>query len=248
MSARSAILVEEGHFSLAIQDIDKSLESKDKDYKLLERKAQCLLSLDNLDEALETAKEALEALTASGMKAGRLKSKQDQLNKLIKSIITKKKSIVNEGSNINREANLALSLEEPNKSFPNLSNALEIVYSKDRGRYCIAKSDIPCGTLIAVEQPYAWMLDKAESKALCWHCFEPLIAPLPCSECSGVLFCGQKCKYLYHLSYKFNFRYMRGLISYTFYIILYFTQLQFLMINTLLNYCTLNFMQFHKFN
>ena len=50
------------------------------------------------------------------------------------------------------------------------------------------------GELIAVERPHAAMLDRSEARRLCWHCFRALLAPVPCPGCSGVLFCGPRCR------------------------------------------------------
>ena len=57
----------------------------------------------------------------------------------------------------------------------------------------MAKRDIAVGELIALDTPYAAMLDKEEVRTLCWNCFKKLESPVPCPRCSGVLFCGSKC-------------------------------------------------------
>ena len=38
------------------------------------------------------------------------------------------------------------------------------------------------------------MLERAEARRCCWHCFRALLAPVPCEGCSGVLFCGPRCR------------------------------------------------------
>ena len=106
-------------------------------------------------------------------------------------------------------------LKNPLSKFPTFSDALRISYEKGkdasihfsnqtgttimlqfpgRGRFIIAERDIEIGELIAVENAHVAMLDKDEIKRLCWHCFLPLRAPVPCDTCSGVLFCNDSCK------------------------------------------------------
>ena len=45
-----------------------------------------------------------------------------------------------------------------------------------------------------MERPHVAMLDRSEARRLCWHCFRALLAPVPCPGCSGVLFCGPRCR------------------------------------------------------
>ena len=85
--------------------------------------------------------------------------------------------------------NLVPELKEPHPKFPNFSNSISVQYDPEgvRGRYCVASRDIEAGELLAVETPFVWLLDKDSCRAHCWHCFRPLLAPVPCPQCAGTL-------------------------------------------------------------
>ena len=85
-------------------------------------------------------------------------------------------------------------LADPHPNFPSFSSAVSVRHEKSRGRYCVAGRPIEVGELIAVERPHVAMLDRAEAPRCCWHCFRALLAPVPCAGCSGVLFCGPRCR------------------------------------------------------
>ena len=60
----------------------------------------------------------------------------------------------------------------------------------------MANRDIEAGEVIAIDQPFVKHLDKEYTKTHCWHCLRstqnhPII---PCSMCSGVLFCTEFCR------------------------------------------------------
>lgn len=74
------------------------------------------------------------------------------------------------------------------------SSSVEVRYSPGQGRFCVAARDVAAGELIALDSAYASMLDREEARALCWNCFQALLAPVPCQGCSGVLFCSFECE------------------------------------------------------
>lgn len=83
--------------------------------------------------------------------------------------------------------NLVPELKECHPKFPNFSSSISVQYDPEgvRGRYCVASRDIEVGELLAVETPFVWLLDKESSRVHCWHCFRPLLAPVPCVQCAG---------------------------------------------------------------
>ena len=56
--------------------------------------------------------------------------------------------------------------------------------------------DIEPGEIIAVDRPVVKHLDKEYTKTHCWHCLRSTqkYATVPCSMCSGVLFCSELCR------------------------------------------------------
>jgi hypothetical protein len=202
MANRSAVWADKKQWTLAIRDIDFALDMGypvDLKYKVLERKAQCLFSKggdDNVQEAKRCIAEAVLVLQESKLKGAKLKAKERQLINMGQ--LLKPEPDVETGW----QSPLLPVLAEPHPNFPTFSSCVAVRYEKGRGRFCVASRNVEVGELIAVETPHVAMLDKAEARSLCWHCFRSLLAPVPCSKCSGVLFCGPKCKYLYNCCFR----------------------------------------------
>ena len=67
--------------------------------------------------------------------------------------------------------------------------------------------DIEPGEIIAVDRPVVKHLDKEYTKTHCWHCLRSTqkYATVPCSMCSGVLFCSELCRKISQDTYhKYN--------------------------------------------
>ena len=64
--------------------------------------------------------------------------------------------------------------------------------------YCLLSlyRDIEPGEIIAVDRPVVKHLDKEYTKTHCWNCLRSTqkYATVPCSMCSGVLFCSELCR------------------------------------------------------
>ncbi|KAJ1530740.1 hypothetical protein ONE63_005595 [Megalurothrips usitatus] len=79
-------------------------------------------------------------------------------------------------------------------SMPAASAALEARSDERRGRHLVAAQDIPAGSALIVERPYAWSLSWEEMATHCLHCCSPVLASEPCPHCSDVVFCGTECR------------------------------------------------------
>ena len=195
---RSAVWVDKEEFSLAIRDAELAFDSrypKDLHYKLYERKAQCQIALHEKQAASDTLINAVESLEYSNLKADRRTAKLKVLQKMVADVDQMKSNSDSPDQNSPKYGkNLLPIMKNAHKHFPSLSEAIEVRYEKGRGRFCIAKETIESGDLIAVEQPFVWMLDKDETRTHCWHCFRSVIAPVPCHSCAGLVFCGPKCR------------------------------------------------------
>lgn len=192
-ASRSAILAEARHWHLAIGDADLGLASGYPDHqahKLWERKSQCHMALGQADLAVAAAEAAIAALSQSKLKPAKIKSKQDQMAKLV----TMAAKGLGKPVELQTQPGPVV-LSEAHPKFPTFSNCVKIDFADHCGRFCVATRDIEAGELIAVEEAFAWMVDKAEAKSTCWHCLQPLLAPLPCDSCSSLLFCGHACEY-----------------------------------------------------
>ena len=58
----------------------------------------------------------------------------------------------------------------PNPLFPQLSDAVQIKFARNRGRYAVAARDIKIGELVAMEKAFVSFLDKEQRLTNCWHC------------------------------------------------------------------------------
>jgi hypothetical protein len=76
------------------------------------------------------------------------------------------------------------------------ANSITIKQTKHQGRFTVANRDIKAGELLAVDAPAVKHLDKEYIKTHCWHCLKSTYrsAIVPCSMCSGVLFCCEQCR------------------------------------------------------
>ncbi|KAF0300345.1 SET and MYND domain-containing protein 4 [Amphibalanus amphitrite] len=75
-----------------------------------------------------------------------------------------------------------------------VSSAVELVTSERRGRHLVATTDIPPGSVVIADEPFAWSLHPPRWTTHCQHCCRPADCPLPCPNCASVLFCSQPCR------------------------------------------------------
>ncbi|XP_047368499.1 SET and MYND domain-containing protein 4 isoform X1 [Vespa velutina] len=81
-----------------------------------------------------------------------------------------------------------------NSKLPSASALLEIRETKFAGKEAVATKDIYPGDCLVVEEPLAACLLPEFYGTHCQHCFSRLRAPIGCTECSTVAFCGRKCR------------------------------------------------------
>ena len=190
---RSAVWLDKNHHSLALRDADFAFETdypEDLHYKLYERKGLCFTALQRKAEAKEAFNNAVNSLQKSSLKGDRLKSKQKALEKLLAETDAKTEAKTEK----NYSENLLPKMDKTHATFPSFCDAVEVKFEEGRGRFCVANRTIESGEIIAIEKPFVWLLDKEETRANCWHCFRPVIAPVPCKSCAGLVFCGPKCR------------------------------------------------------
>ena len=93
------------------------------------------------------------------------------------------------------KVNQGLCLLDKNEDYPNFSASLKVKRTGHQGRFVVAKKDLEPGELIALDEPSVTYLDNKYSKTNCWHCLKGCrLTALPCSGCSGVVFCCKGCK------------------------------------------------------
>ncbi|XP_063989098.1 SET and MYND domain-containing protein 4-like isoform X2 [Diachasmimorpha longicaudata] len=81
-----------------------------------------------------------------------------------------------------------------NAELPGASAAIAIRYSGKYGRHVVATRDIDVGEVLAVQMPYAAVLELDRRNTNCWYCLKQTWSGIPCDECVTVLFCSEECK------------------------------------------------------
>nr|XP_060612740.1 SET and MYND domain-containing protein 4 [Anolis sagrei ordinatus] len=73
------------------------------------------------------------------------------------------------------------------------SASVRLAYSKDKGRHCIAETDIVPGEVLLKEEAFVSVLRPGNGDVHCHHCLRPLVASVPCCGCSYAKYCGSAC-------------------------------------------------------
>ncbi|CAL4112866.1 unnamed protein product, partial [Meganyctiphanes norvegica] len=208
---RSAVLYELKQYKKSIADIDSALKfgyPQAQHHKLAERKAKCLIALKKHKEAkslLEKTIATLSSLITEDTKKSLEKLEADCHcdDQLTSDGIYKDQPQRKLSSLSNDELLFAFTnpsppiLKEVNPKIPVFSSALDLSYSKSRGRSVIATRDIKPGEVLAVEAPYISMLiseDHSNLRNHCYVCTAHSLTPLPCAQCNKVIFCSDSCR------------------------------------------------------
>ena len=76
-----------------------------------------------------------------------------------------------------------------------VKDALQVMYTPERGRFVVADRDIDVGECIIHEEA---IVNKAKFQCSLSHCYncqkDTRITPIPCDTCAGVVFCSDDCK------------------------------------------------------
>jgi len=189
---RSFSLLKLGDHESAIEDIDLAIEAgypEEKRYKLVERKAKCLVNIGRKKKAEETLNLALKSLEFS-------KCQEDEKLKIrqnIKNQIKQVKSVNNVQSSDDKLTRNEM--DDSNPLLPGFSSAVKVVHDDVRGRYGVATRDIEPGTFILEEKPVAAILKEQHKTTHCDHCLSRLSSLLvPCRSCTDVLYCSATCR------------------------------------------------------
>ena len=184
---------------LAISDINLAIEAGYPDtlmHKLYERRAKCHLGLRRHREAGDDVNTALKYLKCSNLTEEKRALKEKELRKVASLM---ERELRNAGDPGGEEGGDTRDGDNgppftPNPLFPQLSDAVQIKFARNRGRYAVAARDIKIGELVAVEKAFVSFLDKEQRLTNCWHCMACTQAPIPCLHCSGVVFCSTACR------------------------------------------------------
>ncbi|XP_037091108.1 SET and MYND domain-containing protein 4-like [Pollicipes pollicipes] len=82
----------------------------------------------------------------------------------------------------------------PHPRLRRVSAALDLAVDDRRGRMLVANTDIPPGSALIADEPFAWSLHPPRWVTHCQNCCRPADCPLPCPDCASVLFCSESCR------------------------------------------------------
>ncbi len=77
---------------------------------------------------------------------------------------------------------------------PNSKCKFSVRHSPDRGRYAVASSSLLAGDTVYVERAYSSALYPDRMGSHCSNCLARTDSPVPCTNCSGVVFCSFACR------------------------------------------------------
>lgn len=199
LANRSAALNHLVQYEDTLADIKRCLDlgyPRHLRYKVLERKARCLLVLKRNQEAITAFQDTISALDDASKLDKEKKQKMLTDSKLMLEILHKGLVLAGNPKDpepLKRAAPTPKLPGKPNPQYPAASDAINIDYDDVRGRYATATKDIQPGEVLLVERPHSGVLLAEFSRTHCQNCFLKCPIPLPCPKCPNVVFCSDKC-------------------------------------------------------
>ncbi|XP_032793835.2 SET and MYND domain-containing protein 4 [Daphnia magna] len=200
---RSAALFHLDAYARALVDIDQALASGYPDelrYKLVERQAKCLMALGRpTDQIAATCESAIKCVNDSRLDLVKRQQFERDMKQLISESAVPNQMIpaVNIKSIKDKEKkHLPDITAGRNIEHPSFSSKIRIEEDAISGRYGVADSPIRVGDVIAVDEPYASVMNPEKFATHCHHCYRPLDLGelLPCPNCTNVNFCSVTCR------------------------------------------------------
>lgn len=193
LANRSAALFRLQLFKECLQDVDLALKNgypKNLRHKLLLRKGKLLLTWKKCKQALEVFKEA-----------ERRWPPKEKKNSAIFDELMKAKQCAADSDfppDDERIEPLPRVKKGESPSLRNMSAALDLKVTEEKGRHIVANTDINEGDILFVEKPYAFVVlpnnsDTDGGHNYCHNCCTDVIAPIPCQSCVTAIYCSEAC-------------------------------------------------------
>jgi len=195
LANRSAALQRLNQAERGIVDIDLAIKAgypKDKMYKLLERKGQLLLEQKLYEDAQENFKIAKKHVANSSLSSGKQDKFLSDIEKQIKKIQGKENIKTSEKTS--SKSSEFCQIDDVHPLYTSLHRKVEVKYTKEQGRFTVAKEKIPAGTTVLAEDPLGWALEVEKFGTNCQHCLGQISVIIPCQYCTSVAFCCVECK------------------------------------------------------
>ncbi|XP_057377156.1 SET and MYND domain-containing protein 4-like [Daphnia carinata] len=200
---RSAALFHLDAYARALVDIDQALANGYPDelrYKLVERQAKCLLALGRPTEEIAAVCElAVKCVSDSRLDLVKRQQFERDMKQLISESAIPNKiipAVSIQSVRDHEEKRLPDVVAGKNIEHPSFSKKIRIDEDAALGRYGVADAPIRVGDVVAVEPPYASVMNPEKFPTHCHHCYRPLDLGelLPCPNCTNVNFCSVTCR------------------------------------------------------
>lgn len=184
------------HYDASLKEIERAIKAgypKELMYKLMERKARCLLAKKNHAEALRAFQEDVQALDDSKIPLeNRMKLERDaqiMIKMLQKTLEMEAKAIAAmKGVKKTKERLEDESVKnKQNEHF--VSENLTFDFNEREGRFAKAAKNIKLGTYLVQEKPHAACLLQSYCQSHCQVCFKRTDIPIACPNCADVVSC-----------------------------------------------------------
>ncbi|KAL4224683.1 hypothetical protein ACF0H5_015380 [Mactra antiquata] len=191
---RSAVLYRTKLFKECVKDIDEALKCSCPSniyYKVLMRKANCKLQLNQLDEARTCVDEIRKFTSNSDIT-------MEQTTKNLQEIEIFEKSLNNVVTKDCTSQTDEITPPTVSYSYSNTilqaSSAVCHQYNTEKGRFLVACKKIKPGDTLIVEKPFAAVLLPEHYDTHCHHCFVKVkVTSFPCRQCIKVRYCSMEC-------------------------------------------------------
>ncbi|GAY61351.1 hypothetical protein CUMW_209300 [Citrus unshiu] len=176
---RASVLQKRDHLVECLRDCNRAVQICPSYAKAWYRRGKVNVSLENHDDAvhdLTIAKNRESSLAGKKQIESELKIILDQSNRTSNKVVQHTKN------------NLRVSEES-------VQVQLQCVTTPDKGRGITSQYDIPEGSLVHSEEPYAVTISKHCRETHCHYCLNELPADaIPCTSCSIPLYCSHRCR------------------------------------------------------
>lgn len=193
---RSAALFHLKKYRECLEDIQLAIESgypEESRHKLYDRQGSCYAELGNPTEAETSYTLAQNSLAAANLDE---KAHKSWLRGLAKQLSRCKQIVAKpelESEKSDRQI-LPRITGETSATHLNASAKVRVLYNNVVGRHMVAGQDIKIGDVLVVDKPFATVLFPCFHKTHCYHCFTRVTVPIPCVQCSSIIFCSRQCR------------------------------------------------------
>ncbi|XP_019191551.1 PREDICTED: SET and MYND domain-containing protein 4 isoform X1 [Ipomoea nil] len=178
---RASALHKMGLIVECLQDCDRALAIFSTYAKAWFRRGKANASLGNFEDAIQDLKVSLKMeVSLSGKR-----QIEDELRIILDQHKLKHSSLYKSNRN---ESDVTM-LDEPDRA------NMQCVSLPTKGRGMVSRADIPIGSLVHKEDPYAAIILKNCRETNCHFCFNELpMHAVPCESCSIPLYCSSQCQ------------------------------------------------------